>query len=86
MKRLLVASASLLLASYPAVADTLGSGAPTTAQMNHCLDAWNQPEQKCMAFKNKCEKAGGTFFIEEGAGERAPEGIYYTIYYKCKRK
>jgi hypothetical protein len=86
IRRHLVATALLILISYPALADTLGIGAPTATQMNHCLDAWNQPEPKCMAFKNKCEKAGGTFFIEEGAVERAPEGIYYTIFYKCKSK
>jgi hypothetical protein len=39
-----------------------------------------------MAFKNRCEKGGGTFFVEEGAGERAPDALYYTIYYKCRKK
>jgi hypothetical protein len=86
MRYFLLTTAALLLTSYGgAMADTLGEGAPTAAQRSHCLDAWNQPIAKCMALKNKCEKAGGIFSVEEGPGERAPEAIYYWIYYKCKK-
>jgi hypothetical protein len=91
MRLLLITTAAVLLTGGAALAGF--QGYPSKAQMDKCLDAWDQPKgAKCLAGKAKCEQAGGAFSIREGvpppsilALQGSDGGRWTWNYFQCTK-
>jgi hypothetical protein len=59
MKKFAVALAFL---TSPAAASGTGHAFQSNAQLMQCLDAWNNPDPRCLAYKAQCEQRGNNIY------------------------